>query len=282
MFKLPSMRNFLILTYIVFSIGYTDSTGKTQILPEPILAFSFDHVTNIHVHDDSMSGNTYTSIGYDLSGRFIPVTGPSFNGSGKAWYVDGTQQQRIEVGGTALTVSAFTIMADVRLNKPVNFTDPANHRWEVSEKAGSYWANIRMDQGSQVPGQPYLLRVGGFFDGHADTQFTGERGLRPGKWQNVALVFDPVAHTLSSYIDGVLDHSTPRDGALDTSISQNGIDEKLVLGAKHRLGGAGELLEAFFDGQMDNYRLYNVALSATEVASVAGTPVTPNRVSRER
>jgi len=273
------MRNLLILTYIVVFIGYTNSIGKTEALPEPILAFSFDHVTNSHVHDDSMSGNNYSSTAYDLLGEFTPATGRSFRGSGKAWYVDGTQQQRIEVGGTALTVSAFTIMADVRLNRPVNFTDPVNQRWEISEKSGSYWANIRMDQGSQVPGPPYVLRVGGFFSGHQDTQFTGERGLRPGKWQNVALVFDPVAHTLSSYIDGVLDHTTPRDGTLDTSISHNGIDEKLVVGAKHRLGGAGEALQAFFDGQMDNYRLYNVALSAAEIASVAGTPVIPNRVS---
>ena len=88
------MRNFLILTYIVFFIDYTNSTGKTKILPEPILAFSFDHVTNIHVHDDSMSGNIYSIVAYDLSGPFKPATGPSFNGSGKAWYVDGTQQQR--------------------------------------------------------------------------------------------------------------------------------------------------------------------------------------------
>ncbi len=167
-------------------------------------------------------------------------------------------------------------MADVRLNKPVNFTDPVNARWEISEKAGSYWANIRMDQGPEIPGPPYLLRVGGFFSGDQDTHFTGEHGLKPGKWQNLAFVFDPVAHTLTTYIDGVFDHSIQRDGTLDDSTSNNGIDENLVIGAKHRLGGTGELLEAFFDGQMDNYRLYNVALTAMEVAAVAGTPVPPS------
>lgn len=75
---------------------------------------------------------------------------------------DGTKQQRIEINGTALTVHAFTIMADVRLRNPPRFTDPANQRWEISEKAGSYWANIRMDQGPVRPGPPYVLRVGGF------------------------------------------------------------------------------------------------------------------------
>src|SRR5262249_46639700 len=153
----------------------------------------------------------------------------------------------IEVAGPALTVQAFTIMADVRLSFPVNFTDPAQQRWEICEKAGSYWAKIRMDQGEVRPGPPYFLRVGGFFDCTGDTSFLGVTGLPHGRWTNVAFVFNPVAHTLSSYINGALDHTQPRPGTLDPSIAHNGIDEKLVIGAKHRLGGL-EVLEAFFDG----------------------------------
>ena len=252
-----------------------DSSG-----PIPILAFSFDHVTSSNVSDDSGSGNLYTSEAMDADGLFTPTTDASFRGSGKALHLDGTRQQRIEIAGAALTVQAFTIMADVRLSDPVNFTDPAQERWEICEKAGSYWANIRMDQGLVIPGPPYLLRVGGFFDGTAGTSFLGVRGLTPGTWTNVALVFDPVAHTLSSYINGVLDHTEPRSGTLDTSISHNGIDENLVVGAKHRLGGPGEDLEAFFDGQMDNFRLYNVALTPREIAYLAGTPVHPRPHSK--
>ena len=173
--------------------------------PIPILAFSFDNVTSSNVADDSGSGNLYTSEAMDADGLFRPTTDASFRGSGKALHLDGTRQQRIEIAGSALTVQAFTIMADVRLSDPVNFTDPALERWEICEKAGSYWANIRMDQGLVIPGPPYLLRVGGFFDGTVDTSFLGVTGLTPGRWTNVALVFDPVAHTLSSYINGVLD-----------------------------------------------------------------------------
>ena len=250
--------------------------------PTPILAFSFDHVTSSDVSDDSGSGNLYTIEAMDADGLFTPTTDASFRGSGKALHLDGTRQQRIEIAGAALTVQAFTIMADVRLSRPVNFTDPALERWEICEKAGSYWANIRMDQGVVIPGPPYLLRVGGFFDGTGDTSFLGVTGLTPGKWTNVALVFDPVAHTLSSYINGVLDHTQPRPGTLDTSISHNGIDENLVVGAKHRLGGPGEALEAFFDGQMDNFRLYNVALTPQKIASLAGTPVHPRPRSKLR
>jgi hypothetical protein len=91
----------------------------------------------------------------------------------------------------------------------------------------------------------------------------------------VAFIFDPTTHKLQSYVNGALDHEQTQTGTLDPSITHNGIDENLVVGAKHRQGGDGEVLEAFFDGLMDNYRLYNVALTATQVAAIAGVPVTP-------
>jgi hypothetical protein len=48
-------------------------------------------------------------------------------------------------------------------------------------------------------------------------------------------------------------------------ILHHGIDENLVVGAKHRQGGT-EMLQAFFDAQMDNYRVFDLALSPTEIA----------------
>lgn len=161
-------------------------------------------------------------------------------------------------------------MADIRLPNPPNFTDP--QRWEISEKSGSYWANIRLDQGPVRPGPPFVLRVGGFFSGQGNTKYTGVTAITAGDWQNIAFVFDNVGHTLTTYVNGVFDHSEPQTGTLDPSILHNGIDENLVIGAKHRQGGT-EVLQAFFDGQMDNYRLFNVALAPTEIAYYSGRPV---------
>jgi hypothetical protein len=209
-------------------------------------------------------------VSYNQYGPFTPTTGRSFSGSGNAMNFDGFQKQRIEVNGAALTIPAFTIMADIRLRNPPNFTNP--QRWEISEKAGSYWANIRVDQGPVRPGPPFLLRVGGFFSGQGNTNFTGVSQITPGTWQNVAFLFDNVRHTLTTYVNGVFDHSEPQSGTLDASIVHNGIDENLVIGAKHRQGGT-EVLQAFFDGQMDNYRLFNVALSPAEIAYFSGRPV---------
>ena len=235
-------------------------------MPSPILAFSFDNVSSAAVPDDSGSGNTYSITAYNSSGPFTPTTVDGFPGSGEAMQFDGTQQERIEVSGTALTVSGFTIMADVNITG--NDTDPEHLRWEVSEKAGSYWGNIRY-------GPPKVLRVGGFFSGTQTNNFTGSVPIPTSTWTNVAFIFDPTAHKLQSYVNGALDHEQTQTGTLDPSITHNGIDENLVVGAKHRQGGNGEVLAAFFDGLMDNYRLYNVALTATEVAAIAGVPVTP-------
>ena len=96
--------------------------------------------------------------------------------------------------------------------------------------------------------------------------------ITAGTWQNVAFVFDNVGHTLTTYVNGVLDYSEPQTGTLDPSILHNGIDENLVIGAKHRQGGT-EILQAFFDGQMDNYRFFNVALLPAEIAYFSGRPV---------
>ena len=266
--RMPSWLLSLFLVSIL--IAKIDAGAATTVHPNPILAFSFDNVTSSVIQDDSGSGNTYSIVAYDRNGPFTPATARSFSGSGQAMDFDGTQRQRIEINGPALTVQAFTIMADIRLHNPPVFTN--SQRWEISEKAGSYWANIRVDQGFVRPGPPFLLRVGGFFSGQGNTTYTGVTAITAGPWQNVAFVFDNVAHTLTTYVNGVFDHSEPQTGTLDPSIIHNGIDENLVVGAKHRQGGT-EVLQAFFDGEMDNYRLFDVALLPAEIGYYSRRPV---------
>ena len=122
------------LLLVSIPISETSADSSATLPPSPILAFSFDNVTSSNVPDDSGSGNTYSISAYDRSGPFTPVTGRSFSRSGNAMDFNGFRKQRIEVNGPALTVEAFTIMADIRLQNPPNFTDP--QRWEISEKGG--------------------------------------------------------------------------------------------------------------------------------------------------
>jgi len=80
--------------------------------------------------------------------------------------------------------------------------------------------------------------------------------ITEGQWHHVAVTYDGAA--VRFYIDGQLDANVSyAEFQLDTN------DEDLVLGAD--LPGDDE----FLDGQMDETRLYNRALSGTEIAKLA-------------
>lgn len=99
------------------------------------------------------------------------------------------------------------------------------------------------------------------------------RPLMDGEWHHLAFVYDQTSSTMTYYFDGaavaapagatnVKKGDDPR-GAVDFSTVKN-----LVLGGwnKHAsLPGAGDDWIKSFTGAMDQFRLYNKALSATEV-----------------
>jgi Ca2+-binding RTX toxin-like protein len=80
--------------------------------------------------------------------------------------------------------------------------------------------------------------------------------LQANKWQHVALTYDGEA--VRFYIDGQLDANVSY-----AAIKFDTNNEDLVLGAD--LPGADE----FFDGKLDETRIYNRALSMTEIAELA-------------
>jgi Concanavalin A-like lectin/glucanases superfamily len=187
---------------------------------------------------------------------------------------DGTQKERIEIPNRSgsLDVNHFSILVQFTLNESVD-TDPAHQRYELMEKAGSFWFNVREDTSPK-----YLLRVGGFFDGHAVDTFTGSRVI-PSNTLTWAIATYDGAH-LKTYVadrDGAnlaLDASRAQTGTLDTGATITGIDENLVVGAKHRKGhapggsGTKEIAEAFFNGTMSRFMVFDTALTQSEIASV--------------
>lgn len=78
-----------------------------------------------------------------------------------------------------------------------------------------------------------------------------------GEWQHVALTYDGAIATL--YVDGVAVASGAISGNLDISDVFFGIGAKPVFGTYSAVAGD------FFEGQADDVRLYNRALSASEV-----------------
>ena len=162
--------------------------------------------------------------------------------------LDSAQQQFVDAGSsTALDVNTFTLAAWVRYLPLVH-----DDRWEVLEKAGAYWMNIRTDS--------RRLRLGGFFGGCTGTsqvwKFVDSKKVLPAStWVHVAGTYDGKA--LRIYVNGVLDNTLAVTGRTCVNTSPLGI------GAKNRT--ATGVVEAYFDGRIDDLRVYNRALPAAQI-----------------
>ena len=78
-----------------------------------------------------------------------------------------------------------------------------------------------------------------------------------GEWHNFVIVYDSVDKTLDFYVDGLLHtHGTNKDGGLVGSSSYN-----------LRIGAYGDA-HFFFNGIIDEVRIYNRALSEEEIKSL--------------
>jgi hypothetical protein len=227
-------------------------TPGTASAAEPaglVLGYGFERVGTGTVLDSSPSGLTGHLMGTAPSGRATSVSG-----HGKALSFDSSKQQFVDAGSAApLDVNSFTLAAWVRYLPNVH-----DDRWEVLEKAGAYWMNIRTDTRK--------LRVGGFFGGCTAVgnvwQFVDSKKTIPAStWVHVAGTYDGTA--LRIYINGVLDNTLAVTGKTCVNTSPLGI------GAKNHT--AVSQIEAYFDGRIDDLRVYNRALSAAEIKTARTT-----------
>jgi concanavalin A-like lectin/glucanase superfamily protein len=223
-----------------------DPAGPQQGL---VLHYSMDALSQGMVADDS--GNA-------LDGSVVPGTGvarlvASLAGYGRALQLTGTDHQYVDVPSSpVLDVDRYTLSAWVRYTGVQN--DRTLGRWEVLEKAGAYWMNIRTNG---------RIRVGGFYGGCGSSSFwkyfDSTRALPTGRWKQVSSTYDGT--WLRVYIDG------RAAGAMRVTGRTCASGEPLAVGAKNN--PTKGLLEAFFDGRLDDVRVYNRALTASEIGQLA-------------
>jgi hypothetical protein len=179
----------------------------------------------------------------------------SKSGHGRAIFLDSARKQFVDVPDSpALDVNTYTITAWVRYLPKVH-----DDRWEVVEKAGAYWMNIRTDTRK--------LRVGGFYGGCANPNWhyvDSSRTIPAQTWVHVASTYN--GSTLRIYVNGVLDRSLSVSGRTCASA------EPLTIGAKNKTSAG--TVEAYFDGRIDDFRVYDRALTAAQIKAVraAATP----------
>ncbi len=247
--------------------------GATSLTTGPIIDLDFLNISDSTVPDKS--GNANYGVGkkgaVGLETNWSPST--ALDSQGKTAVVfDGTQMERIEIPNQSghLDVGQYTILVQFTLDQSVD-TDPLHQRYELMEKAGSFWFNVREDTSPK-----YLLRTGGYFNGEAHA-LTGLQAI-PNKtltWA-IATYDGSQLKTFVADADGknlVLDSTRAQTGTVATGATITGIDENLVVGAKHRKGHfvdgtGGEIAEGFFNGTMSRFIVFNTALTQTEIASV--------------
>lgn len=187
------LRSFLVATALVALVPVTASPGASVALAVPesglVLHYSMETLSQGTITDGSPSL---------LHGQVVAGSGTvrlvtSLAGYGRALQLTGAQHQFVDVPtSTVLDVNAYTLSAWVRYTGIQN--DQTLGRWEVLEKAGAYWMNVRTNG---------LVRVGGFYGGCASTNWQyldSTRALPVNRWKHVSTTYDGT--WLRVYIDG--------------------------------------------------------------------------------
>jgi hypothetical protein len=273
-------------TWLATSAGATHAQPQAAIAAVPagnIIDLGFGSISGSTVPDRSGAGNDGAGKKGAIGSETAWNPGTTTDSQGDPAVVfDGAQKERIEIPDRAgsLNVNHFSIVVRFTLDESTD-TDPAHQRYELMEKAGSFWFNVREDTSPK-----YRLRVGGFFSGSAVDNFTGNRVI-PSNTLTWAIATYDGAH-LTTYVangDGsnlALDKSVAQTGTLNTGATITGIDENLVVGAKHRKGhapggsGTKEDLEAFFNGSMSRFLVFNTALTQSQISSLIGGSAPPS------
>jgi hypothetical protein len=244
------MRRFVVPVIIGLSIAVVVPCGAAAAPTAKglVLSYQFEADTGVRARDTSPNAIHGTYVNTTASAARVT----SVAGRGTAIQLVGADHEYISVPErNALDVDRYTLAALIRYTGVEN--DRTLGRWEVLEKAGAYWMNVRTDG---------RVRVGGFFGGctsKAWKYLDSNVAVPLNTWTHVASTYN--GSTLTVWING------KAAGRLAVTGSTCKNDLPLAIGAKDNPDKA--LLEAFWDGRLDDVRIYRRALTASEIAGLA-------------
>lgn len=139
---------------------------------------------------------------------------------------------------TAITISAWA-----------NVSSLSSHPFIIDKGyASSYWLQLFSNGAVEFGGK---AAAGSYLDSDAG-------GISTGSWHHIVGTFDTTIDVIRIYINGTLaKESTTASGDLGTNTNA------LIIGQQNNLSGSR------FSGLLDDIRIYNRALSSTEVANLA-------------
>ncbi|MFZ0034799.1 MAG: LamG domain-containing protein [Sedimentisphaerales bacterium] len=215
---------------------------------DPISHWKLDETIG-NTTSDSADGNPGTVYGAQwTTGR----VGGALSFDGVNDYVDVGDKDNLDFGATA----SFSIAAWVNSNIDT-YVDTA-----IVDKK-------RIDAGGYSrEGYTFKIYMDTLYFGIEDTSSNvvvtaGNTPIRDNKWHHVAAVRDTAQDKLYIYLDGVLDAAP----VVDTTIGT------LATSRSFRIGYA-QYYPIFFDGMIDDVRVYNHALSQNEIVAIMPEPAT--------
>jgi hypothetical protein len=220
------------------SAPVTVTVDSTFSPPDLIAAYGFEEASGTLVADGSGNGNAGTSVGATrtTAGRF-----------GSALTFDGVDD-RVDLPALGTFYDgAFTYEAWVRKNSATLGDVAVVGSWVGGVLGGGpmLWVNSgRLWTQTLATGAANYL--------------TTNRTPLAGQWQHIAATYDGV--TARFYIDGVQVASRPYSGNAGDSNTW-------------RIGAYGPGPQGFFDGAIDEVRIYSRALSQTEIEGDMSSPV---------
>ena len=216
------------------------TTPSTPPATGLVAAYSFNEGTGTTVADASGNKNT---------GSITGATWTTQGRSGGALSFNGTSNLVLIPSSASLNVSAaMTLEAWI-------YPTASQSGWRtiMQREVDAYFLNASNDTGALRPSG------GGTFRGTV-AFVTGTTANPVNAWTHVALTYDGA--TLRLYVNGVLTASQARTGAVQTNSSPL------------RIGGNSPYGE-YFQGRIDEVRVYNRALSQAEIQTDMNKPIAP-------
>ena len=209
-----------------------------------VAAYGFNEGTGATVSDSSGNNLTGTIVGatWTTGGRYGNAL--SFNGTSS--YVDLGNPTALQLTGS-MTLEAWVNAA----------ANPADDGQIVAKSNGSGWQfKTSPDTGPHTFG----VAVSGSSGSNTQRYSTTVRSLNT--WYHVAGVYNATTGTLDIYVNGALNN-----GALVGTIPASQFNQTVNVNIGRRSGGY------FFNGIIDEVRIYNRALSQTEIQTDMNTPI---------
>jgi Concanavalin A-like lectin/glucanases superfamily/Bacterial Ig-like domain (group 4) len=261
--RLPKIAAVLASAVLVGATGF--AVPARAAAPAPLLRYEFDA-------DDLTTGTVTDSSGNGLDGTLVNgATASLVEGPGGGQAID-------LPGGAPTSTGAYVRLPRALLDGRTDLTVQARVRWDGTTAPWQWIYALGKDTSRYLFSTPYngdgrLRTAVTSSSAGGEAQVTGYAPLPANAWKTLTVTLDTAADRVTTYLDGAAVASAR------TTVSA----ADLIDAATTSAGFVGRSFyqDPLFDGAIDDFAVYGAALSAQEVADIAGTePPTPTGLTR--